>query len=219
VNPQAARIRIDEAEENLRTGRVPKEKQADAIVKLADEYTQLSQNEKALEYLGRVLRSKNSPDAIILNKMAMICGTMGDAGREEKLYLEAARNTTWGGPWFNLALAQRRRKKFTEARESIDKAIAADDDGSSYTLKAMIEESLGNAKARTDALAQAMTKFKPVASMIDWELGWYLTAARMAGKSVKEEDALAEQRRRRVAGNAADLGGVLPILDPTPARR
>ncbi len=219
VNPQAARIRIDETEENLRTGRVPKEKQAETIVKLADEYSQLSQNEKALEYLGRVLRSKNSPDAIILNKMAMICGTMGDASREEKLYLEAARNTAWGGPWFNLALAQRRRKKYTEARESIEKAIAADDDGSSYTLKAMIEESPGNAKAKSDALDQAMTKFKPVASMIDWELGWYLTAARMAGKGPKEEEALAEQRRRRVAGNAAELGGILPILDPTPARR
>ena len=219
VNPQAARIRIDQAEENIRTGRVPKEKQAEAIVKLADEYSQLNQNEKALEYLGRVLRSKNSPDAAILNKMAIICGIMGDAKREEKLYREAAQSSNWGAPWFNLALAQQRRKQHIEARRSIDKAIAADGDAPAYTLKAMIDESLGLPQPRSAALEQAMAKFGQISSMSEWELGWYLTAVRMAGKGAKEEEALAEQRRRRVAGNVADLGGVLPILEPALVRR
>jgi len=64
--------------------------------------------EKSIEFLKRALKAKNKPDAIILNKIAILYGEIGDFEREEKFYKEAATASSWTGPLFNLALSQRK---------------------------------------------------------------------------------------------------------------
>lgn len=101
VNPQKIRLIIDELEENIRTGKISKKKQPETFVVLAEHYAELGQHEKALEYLSGVLRTQNKPDAEIINKMAIYCGEMKNYERQEKLYREAAKASSWVGPWFN----------------------------------------------------------------------------------------------------------------------
>jgi hypothetical protein len=56
--------------------------------------------------------------------------------------------------------------------------------------------------------------------MSDWELGWYATAAGMAGDKAKLDEATVEQKRRRqLTGQAAPATGQLPDLSPTLAAR
>ncbi len=218
VNPQASKLRIEKTEEDLRTGKIPWDRQSETIAKLADDYAELRQHEKALEYLSRVLRAENRPDAGVLNRMGTFCGEMGDHVREEKFYREAGQASRWSGPWFNLALVQHRRGKHQEAKVSIDHALQSDPEPPYRVLKARIEDSLGDQAERDRQVRQALSEFGPISSLDDWQLGWYLTAARMIKDGKKEEDALAEQRKRRLAGTGIGSGGLLPILEQTPRR-
>jgi tetratricopeptide (TPR) repeat protein len=220
VNPQQIRLKIDELEEDMRTGKIPAAKQPATFVELAESYAELRQHEKALEYLSGVLRVKNKPDAEVLNKMAIYCGEMGDHDREEKLYREAAVASSWVGPWFNLALLQKSRKKYAEALESVNKAIEKDSSSPYLVLRAMLHEAIGNKKARDTDLKEALADFDQPTELSDWALGWLVTAARMTGDKVLEEKAAAEQRRRKQKGlSVEDIGGVLPGLTQTMQRR
>lgn len=220
VNPQQTRLKIDEMEEDIRTGKIPGELQPATFVKLAESYAELRQHEKALEYLSGVLRARNRPDAEILNKMAIYCGEMGNYDRQEKLYLEAAAASSWDGPWFNLALLQRSRKKYPEALASVNKTIDGDCDPSHLVLRALIREAMGKKKERDQDLKEAIANFEPPGALTDWSLGWLATAARMSADKDLEDKALAEQRRRRQEGIATDkVGGVLPEITHALQRR
>ncbi len=219
VNPHSTRLKIDEIEEDLRTGKVPSSQVSDNLVDLAEMYAEIGQREKALEFLKRALQAKNRPDAGILNKMAIYCGEMGDFEREEKLYREAAMASSWSGPWFNLALAQRRRGNHKEAVESVEKVLAMDRQAPYLVLRAMLASDLGNQQESGQFLRDALAIFAPVSSMSDWELGWLLTAARMAGDTRKEEEAKAEQMKRiQNRGRDEEEQGLLPIPTPIPQK-
>ncbi len=210
VNPQKIRLKIEELEENIRIGKIPAQQQPETFVELAESYAELRQHEKALQYLSGVLQIKNKPDAEILNKMAIYCGEMGDYERQEKLYREAANASSWVGPWFNLALLQKNRKKYKEALESINKAIEKDSKPPQLVLRAQIYEATGKTEERGNDLDEALTDFDQPSRLDDWSLGWLLTAARMSGDKTIEKNALAEQRSRK-GGIAPDgIGGILP---------
>jgi tetratricopeptide (TPR) repeat protein len=63
LNPQETRAQIDEIEEELRTGQVQREDIPEKMEELGDLYRKLGQNEKALDYYKRVLRSAGKPRA------------------------------------------------------------------------------------------------------------------------------------------------------------
>lgn len=220
VNPHKTRLKIDEMEEDIRTGKISGEQQLEAFVELAENYAEIRQHEKALEYLSGVLRAKNRPDANILNKMAIYCGEMGNIDREEKLYREAATASNWGGPWFNLALLQRKRKKVHEAMDSLNKAIGQDDDPPYLVLRAQLHEAMGKQAERDQDLKAAIAAFDPLGTLSDWALGWQLAAARMTEDRALEEKVLAEQRVRKQGGSPSETAdGVLPQLTATLQRR
>lgn len=220
VNPQKTRLKIDELEENIRTGKIAADQQAAAFVELAENYAELRQHEKALEYLSGVLRARNRPDAEILNKMAIYCGEIGDYDRQEKFYREAAAASAWGGPWFNLALLQKNRKKYSEALVSVNKAIVTDDDPPYLVLRAQLHEAMGKKRERDCDLKDALAGFDELGTLSEWSLGWLITATRMAGEQETEAKALAEQRRRRQAGTpSGPAEGVLPALSQALQRR
>lgn len=159
VNPQTVRLKIDEREEELRTGKIPKNQHSDTFVELAEWYAELGQYEKAVDYLKMVL-NKTGPDDGILNQMAMYYGATGDYDRQEKFYREAHRvSRSWGGPMFNLALAYQKRRKYAEAVEAIDAAIARDDDPPYLILRAKLAEALGDAETKTACLEKAFREF------------------------------------------------------------
>ena len=209
VNPQQGKVEIDSIEEKLRTGKIPKDQMLDTMVDLADKYADIRQHEKALAYVKKVLRAKNEPDSYLLNKMAIYCGDMGDTQREEKFYREAAESSSWGGPWFNLALAQERRNNIEDAHSSSQKAIVVESSAPYLVLEARLAGKL-NKENSEQRLSKAVGSFDSVESLNDWELGWLITGAKLACDVPLEEQGLEEKRKRRRNQNVEGTG-VLPI--------
>jgi molecular chaperone DnaK len=217
VNPWSEKIVIETIEEELRTGKVPKAQIPARMVELAERYADLGQREKAIEYLQRVLRTKNRPDADILNKIGIYYGELGDFQRQEKYYREAAQASTWGGPWFNLSLAQEKQGRHAEAMESIDNALRQQREAPYLVQKAMLAEKLKNIDERNSYLQEALSLFGKVSSLSDWELGWYLTAAQLqdAQEMISAAQAERQKRAQHMGGTAS---GQLPIMTQAIAR-
>jgi tetratricopeptide (TPR) repeat protein len=212
VNPHAKRIKIDEDEEALRTGQVPKEKIPDKIIQIASNYQEIGQTEKAIEFLKQALRIKNRPDGHILNLLGIYHGARGDVETQEKFYLEAAKAGAGSTSLFNLALARFQRKKYKEARKTIQDCIKSRGaDGPALTLAAQIEEALGDKSAKDAFLQQALGIFGDPKTLGDWELGLLMTAARLSGKSDLLQKAQSEKNRRAAGKSLSSSSeGVLP---------
>ncbi len=211
VNPNAARDRILDLEEQMRTGDLPKNKQRETVGKIADLEADLGHYEKALDLLSRLNRI--TPDAGVLNRMGIIAGRLGDYERQEKLYRSAAQIPPgWSGPLFNLALSQQNQDRLTEAVQTIDEVIAREPypGPSSLVLKARLIGKLGQSNKKCDVLLeQAFDAFDPPADLSDFELTWYLVGARLARDSTREQEAY-EERQRREKSPEAIPEGVLP---------
>jgi tetratricopeptide (TPR) repeat protein len=163
---------------------------------------------------------KNQPDPEALLLLGIYYGEQGNVEKQEKCYRECARTCNWAGPLFNLALAQKSRRQFADAMETINECLRRRSDGPTLTLKAAIAEGQNFTQERDDSLAKGLACFSGPRAMSDWELGWYVTAARMAGDKPKLEEASAEQKRRRqLSGQPAPAAGQLPDLSPTLAAR
>ncbi len=215
VNPDLKQLAISELEELLRTGRIPPALRAQKFVELADLYGEIGHRERALDLLKGALRHPGVDQAVILNRMADCAFEMGDYESEERYYREATEIGPWFGSWFNLSLALKRRGRLEEAAEAADRAAALDDNSPTRVLRAMLAELLDDSRGRTRYLNEAMATFGPVKTLSDWELGWFLSGAKMDGNEDLVRKAQAEQRRRRQQRNVpfAEEGyGVLPAL-------
>ena len=159
-----------------------------------------------------MLRDRGGADAGLLLQLGITSGELGDHQRAEKFYLQSARISRWSAPLFNLALSRRRRGLYREAMTSIDEAIARDPEPPAYILKAAIAKSLGEPHA--EPLKTGMDLFAPVASLDDWQLGWYLFGATLSNDSALVDQARAEQRRRIQTTSAPSPRGVLPEVAP-----
>lgn len=220
INPQVERQQIAEKEEDIRAGRIPPERLADEMTALGKAYGQLGQKEKAIEYLKDALRRKGSPDADMLNAIAGLYGDLDDWDRQEKFYREAAAASDWTGPLFNLALSQWRRGLHEQAFSTVNASLKRRDSPAYLVLRGLIEGKLGHQDRLKADVRLALESFRsPVSTLDDFELGWYLTAARAVGDEAATERANAEFQRRRTAGNSGSLEGMLPIVAPGLARR
>jgi len=212
VNPQPERESILELEQRIRSREIPEHRMPDVLVELADKYARLGQREKAIEHLQRALRRRRAPDAGVLNKMAMLYGEIGHVDREEELYREAARVSGWSGALFNLALAQRRRQDYKNAIESVELALAREEDPPYFVLRAMLARDSGDSEGKERYLNGALARFGPIELQSDWQLGWFLTALKMRGDMERAREVETELRRRRSASGShePDDEGFLP---------
>lgn len=210
VNPNPIRERIYEREEELRHGRVTPAQRSEVLHELARDYAKIGQREKALEYMNWLLRQKG-PDVVLLNEMGILYGELGDWGRQEKFYREAANVSNNATPLFNLALSKYHRGLYTEALVIIDEALELEIDGPYLVLKALILKQLGQPKETESCLHEAINLFSPLEMMSDWELSWYLLAARQIGDGEKVKTAEDEQKRRKIPA-AQMTEGILPEI-------
>lgn len=219
VNPEPMRMKIDDLEEDLRTGKVRKSDVPDKVAEIAELYADLGQREKAIEFLKRAIRMKGSPDVGLLNRLADYYGVVGNFVRQEEIFREASKMSPWGGTWFNLSLALKRQGKLTDAAEAIAQALERERRPPYLVQAAMIANAQGDAEQSSALLANAMAAFDPIRSLDDWELGWFVTAAQTLGDPTKLEEARSEQRRRAQSGAPpVDTEGELPIIAPAVTR-
>ncbi|HEV2455067.1 MAG TPA: Hsp70 family protein, partial [Verrucomicrobiae bacterium] len=211
VNPHAVRQRIEEIEENLRLGKVPGQDVPNVLAKLAKDYSDLGQTDKSIFYLQQALRRKGSPDSHILNQLGIRYGVKADWLREEKMYREAfAADPADAAPIFNLALSRLRRGLAEEAEPIIQTVLGVERCGPHLVLAAQIFDKLKRGSQTQSALEESFRLFGPVPALDDWELGWFLTAAKMVKDNVQIEEAEVEQRRRKQRRTATVNEGVLP---------
>jgi molecular chaperone DnaK len=172
VNPHEVRLKIQQAEEELRTGKIAAARVPDTIVQIARDYAELQQIDKALDFLSRALRMKNRPDGYILNLMGIYHGERGDHARQEKFYREAAAASPADGvALFNLALAKRRLGKLDEARKIANESLQRDRLGPTLTLAAQLAEAAKEQGERDRLLAEAIRVMGSVSAQGEWELG------------------------------------------------
>lgn len=213
VNPGSDRIKILEKEEALRSGQVAPECIPDELAEIGSLYAKIGQRAKALDIYKRALAGKGGVDPGILLSMGILAGEMGDHEREEKFYREAAQQSRWGAPWFNLALSFKSRGRTKDAIDAVEKAMAVERDAPYRVLRAMLAERSKDPKGRKRYLDEALELFNPLTAQSDWELHWYSTAARMANDKKREKAASAEgcRRRRDEMTESVTDGGELPI--------
>jgi tetratricopeptide (TPR) repeat protein len=215
VNPEQKRLKILEIESELQKRLdMPKELRLQKMETVAELYEELGDEEKALAILKRVVKGRYGKDAAILNKMGILCGSLGDYERQKKFYKEAARVSSWSGSFFNLALAHRERGETEKAIESIESAIERERDAPYLVLRAMLAQDENDHKEAEKYLKEALQAFGSASTLSDWELHWCRRAADMAG-DVERINEVKEEDRRRKRSKSYDPGkgtGVLPAI-------
>lgn len=207
---ESKREEIENLEENIRTGQVPRAEIPETTVRIADLTAELGQRERALALMKQALAGSGGQDAGLLNKMGILCSEMKDDEKAEKFYRTSAEAGSWGVPLFNLALLQRRRGELPKATKSIEEAIARSKVAPYLVLRALLADTQQDPMGRDAFVKEAMDLFGSVAGMSDWELGWYLTAADMLHNDEKAKEAKEEQRNRSKRKNTKPGEGLLP---------
>jgi len=192
-SPNEIKVRIEEAEEELRARKGGNADDRDSYIQLARWYAELNQREKALEYLKTALMKLGKPDPSILNLRGIYFSELGDFAKSERAYREAARVAgAWGGPLFNLALEYLKRKSFEKSTAIIEEMSGRiDENGPSLVLKGLNFNSIGREKEGMEAVKRSVKVFGPPEECDEWELGWFLTAA----KTIKDADLISRIKK------------------------
>ncbi len=191
VNPGTVRLKIEEAEEKLRSKKGGGPDDVDDFINLARWHAEINQNEKALHYLKTALRKKEKPDAYILNLMGIYYDNLNDCKRAEKSYMEALRTDEYfNTARFNLALLYRNTKRYDNALAIIESALEKEDEdmGPFMSLKATVLDRMGRESEAMETAEIALELYDPLENLDKWALGWYMSTARF----LKDDQALAE---------------------------
>ncbi len=196
-NPGAARVEIEQIEEDLRDAGGLGPRHREKLMRLAELYRELRMIEKATEVLKSAARAVGSPDVEILNRLAMFYDEIGDLNRMEAHYAAAAAApSSWNGPHFNWALHHRRRRNFKVALEKVDEALLrAPDEGPCYILRARILDALGQAHAAREAAEEGLRHFPPPELQNRWELAWFEDGAELLGRAADVKTARSLRQR------------------------
>jgi len=209
VNPNHAQEEIDRLEEAYR--RDPSQAE-DLMPRIAELCADLGQHDKAIGLVRALLRKANRPVAWLLNRQAMYEDARGNRAAAIRTYEEAGSvSRNWGGPLFNLALLHERQREYANGLRVIDRAIQVEDSPPYQTLKLRIQKHL---KTDLDTAAKAgriLADFGDPAGLDEWELGWYVAAADLAGDQEAKEAGKRERQSRRHTGQP-DSGGVRPDM-------
>lgn len=220
VNPQSARVKADQIQEQLNSGAVALAVVPSKLVQLSELHAELGMKERAVADLRKAIAAKAKPDAGLLNKLASAYGQLGDVDREERYYREAIGISDWSGSHFNLALALRRQKKFEEAAKTADDALRLERAAPYLVLRGLIAAALGDMSGREKLLDEAFGLFgDALEALDDFELSWFVTAAQINDPKRLAAGRAEQKRRFSDAGRVNALGGLLPDVRPALVRQ
>lgn len=213
VNPQRARLKIDEREEALRNQLVPKVLIADEIYGLANAYVELGHREKAIEYLNQAMRVIGAPNAQILNRLGIISGELRDYERQEKYYREAATIESNGSPLFNLAYSQRQQHRLPDAAATIEQALAVQRAPEYLVLAGVIAREQERSEDARRFFEEARAIYPPIPSLTDFGLSWATRLSNELPDPEMAEGCRTERLQRNKSGDAAPSNeAMLPDL-------
>lgn len=209
VNPNSTQEEVDRLEEEYRQD--PR-KAEELMPRIAELCADLGQHDKAIGLVRTLLRQTNRPVPWLLNRQAMYEDARGNQPAAIRGYEEAGKvSRDWGGPFFNLALLHEKQSKYDAALRAIDRGIQLEDSPPYQTLKLRIRKHL-NANVETKSKAVLILKdFGDPVDLDDWELGWFIAAADLAGDKHASESGREIRQSRRNAGQV-DNGGLRPDM-------
>jgi molecular chaperone DnaK (HSP70) len=212
VNPNAEEQRISELEMMMQRPGIDaktRNRTADDLVAVLEDAGHL---ERAIEFTRvRLTRAAVSERPWLINRLALLYQKLGDTDQSARLFREAASLSPDKSSLFNLALQLKNASEFSEALDVIRDALSAERDPPYGILEALLLSRLGDNDGKQAALDRHLPRFAAMATLNDWQLGWYETGARLAGDTAKA-DAAAKLRRKRAQGDAKSQGGELPIM-------
>jgi len=190
-NPNIVRVKIEEVEEQLRQ-HVLSADDSYTLADLAKWYSELGQNEKALEYLKRAQVLWGSPNVYLLNLQAITYAKLGDIEKAVAFYDKCFEVSDWLTAKANAAIDLFKAKQYGRALSYADQVI--DDSelgGPASVVRWRCLRALKRKDDATNALANIPDAFGSVEELGDWELGWYESFANETGdkallKSIKD---------------------------------
>ncbi len=209
VNPNSTQEEVDRLEEEYRQD--PRNAE-ELMPRIAELCADLGQHDKAIGLVRALLRQTNRPVPWLLNRQAMYEDARGNQPAAIRGYEEAGKaSRDWGGPFFNLALLHEKQSKYDAALRAIDRGIQLEDSPPYQTLKLRIRKHL-NANVETKSKAVLILKdFGDPGDLDDWELGWLIAAADLAGDKHASEAGRRIRQSRKSAG-PVDSGGLRPDM-------
>ena len=209
VNPNSTQEEIDRLEEDYRQDN---RKAEELMPRIAELCSDLGQHDKAIGLVRSLLRQANRPVPWLLNRQAMYEDARGNQPAAIRGYEEAGKaSRDWGGPFFNLALLHEKQSNYDAALRAIDRGIHLQDTPPYQTLKLRIRKHL---KANVETKSKAVPILKDFGDPVDlddWELGWFIAAADLAGDKHASEAGREIRQSRRNTGQA-DGGGLRPDM-------
>ena len=113
-------------------------------------------------------------------------------------------------------LQPERQQDYATALRVIDRAIQQQDSPAYQTLKLRIRKNLRTSQHTQAQASRILADFGDPADLDDWELGWYIAAADLAGNKDAKDAAANERRRQRGHGvGIPDRCGKPPVLRET----
>lgn len=212
VNPSAARIEIEEIEDELRDATRSTPGLREKLLRLASLYTKIRMREKAAAVYKNALQIIGRPDAYILNLHALNYEVMGDFNRMEAAFAASIEASDDGAPAFNWALHCRRRRRYEDALAKVDDALYREpEEGPYHILRADLLKALCQDAAAKDAAQYGLTLFGDISELSDWELHWLGVAARMLGnRKIEQQIAAAKEGASITQGEDA---GQAPVYN------
>lgn len=208
--PDSRREEIEELEEKMRTGQIPRKNAADTVFKIAKLTSELGQRERALDLMKKALAEKGGRDLYLLNQMGILCGELRDFERQEKFYLEAAKYGEAGAPLFNLALSKWKQGLIDEGIRHVEAAMGREKDPAYLVLRSILADAKKDPIRRDAWIKESIPLFGSVSKMSDFHLGWYMTAAGRLDDKAQVQAAQEEQKKRRTVKAVDAFDGFLP---------
>ena len=207
VNPNSTQEEVDRLEEEYR--QAPRNAE-ELMPRIAELCADLGQHDKAIGLVRTLLRQANRPVPWLLNRQAMYEDARGNQPAAIRGYEEAGKaSRDWGGPFFNLALLHEKQNNYDAALRAIDRGIQLQDSPPYQILKLRIHKHL-KANVETKSKAALILKdFGDPVDLDDWELGWFIAAADLAGDKHASEAGRKIRQSLRNAGQV-DNGCLRP---------
>ena len=212
-NPLLKEIEAERLERQIGGGALDPRAREEKALQLASLLDEIGQREKAFAILRSIQAGQRGPDAVLLNRMALILESLGDQQEACRLFEQAAdAGRDWGGALFNLALNLRTRGRTPDAITAIERALHRDATGPYHTLRALLAGDTKDETRRQGSLAAARASWPAPRSMSNWMLTWYRFWADQCGEQAAIRAVEEERRRRRIDIDKEALldAGVLP---------
>lgn len=208
-------MRVLEREERIRRAEIVDADRGVEFRRLAEDYGEMRQYEKAIDAMRTALRAGEDP-VPGMTRIGNWYARLQDRERAEQCYRRAIEIEAQSLPLFNLAITRRDCGDVAEALACAERALAAEPaEPCHHLLKADLLRRAGQVEQSDRIIRMVASAPHRFPALNDWQLSWFEWAAATAGDAAWQSRLKSERERRRTT-SAATRTGVLPAIFRAP---